>query len=271
MIIIPTSGMNPNKISKDIEDVATFCDKALIVVRLSIDGDEKTHSEIRGMNNSFKNLIKTYWKLNSLKSKHNNLLLHFCYTLSHFNQNQALETLNHIKSDFDFDKMDVALVRGNPKNKLAVKISPKTYKSITNKFNDLLRSNFKNKQSFFDLIVAAKEITVNQIKLSIFEKKQRSFNCSATNTNIVISESGDVFSCEVLNQKLGSLRRSSYNLSRILRNKRTQLVRKFIVSKKCCCTHEGNLQNSIILNPKFFMKFIKNLIYLLKKNPNILI
>ena len=82
-------------------------------------------------------------------------------------------------------------------------------------------------------------------------------NCMAGRKLVVISETGDVYPCELLSAKMGNLRQSNYDIRRILKSLQARKINAHIKKTKCFCTFECAIQNSLIYNAKVYPAIIK--------------
>ena len=74
---------------------------------------------------------------------------------------------------------------------------------------------------------------------------------------IVITETGDVYPCEILNKQMGTLRENDYNIKEVLKSESTKRIIKWIRKNKCFCTFECAIQNSLIYNPAVYPLIMK--------------
>ena len=77
---------------------------------------------------------------------------------------------------------------------------------------------------------------------------------------LIISEEGIVKPCEMLDFDFGNLRDYDYDIKKILSTDKAEKILKFIKQKKCTCTFENAIQNSLINNPVKWPLLIKKII-----------
>jgi hypothetical protein len=65
---------------------------------------------------------------------------------------------------------------------------------------------------------------------------------------IVVNERADVLPCEILNQRLGSLKEYDYDLTRLLANPPALQLVEWIRDTRCHCTFECALATSLIFH-----------------------
>ena len=86
--------------------------------------------------------------------------------------------------------------------------------------------------------------------------------CHASSLFGVIGASGDVFPCEILeDKKIGNLRDYNMNFKELWKNDLNKKTKKWILESKCRCTYECALSFNIIGNyryyPRLFLEFLK--------------
>ena len=157
------------------------------------------------------------------------------------------------------DSINLNLIRGVPRGNKSNDINIKNYELFNNKVirnKDLTYSSFR----FTDLILAQEIIQKNIIK-ETYTKNKRIISCYAGNLSSVLYENGDVFPCEILDERLGNVKQYNYNFRNLWNSQKASEIRKKIKNKKCYCTHECNMPVNILFNirnyPKIFQEIIK--------------
>ena len=67
----------------------------------------------------------------------------------------------------------------------------------------------------------------------------------------MITATGDVYPCEVLNKSLGNLRDYNYDLKKLWQDKAAEETREFISKTNCHCEYECAMSVNILSNPKY--------------------
>ena len=76
--------------------------------------------------------------------------------------------------------------------------------------------------------------------------------CYAGRLNLVLTESGEVYPCEILTESLGNIREHAYDMRRILRSEKAGTTVRAIRADRCHCTHECNFITNILFNPRWY-------------------
>jgi radical SAM protein with 4Fe4S-binding SPASM domain len=254
-IVIPTNALLPEKIAKITEEILISCDKAKVTVNLSIDGLDSLHDKIRGVKGSFNKLLSTYKLLQKLKIKYHNFALGANIVCSKYNQEQLMDIYSFLKNKMAFDNINLSLIRGNPKDFKSTNVDLRYYKTLT----EVMDNGYKQYTGFVHNIACAKDRLMHKIILKTVENKRQIIDCYACRTSAVIDEVGNVYPCEML-QKIGNLRENNYNFKEIWLSDNAKKIRDDIRNKKCFCTHECFISNSILSNIRMMPILLKEMV-----------
>lgn len=252
-ITIPTNGLLPNKIKEKTEKIINLCNKANITIKLSLDGIGKIHDSIRRSKRNFDKVLETYNHLIDLKQRYQNLRICINTVVSSFNKNNIEELIFFVKSNLDIDEHSITIARGGIRDTIAKEVPIELLK----KFYSLKP---KRKRSFFQKLLEAKSQLSNKLILRILKEKEMPIHCLAGKNIIIITETGMVYPCEILGMPFGDLRKNYYDVKRLLNNNKAKDILKFIKDKKCYCTFECAISDSIIYNPKIYPLLLKEFI-----------
>jgi len=254
IIRIPTNAYFTKIVYNETKKILKKCEKSLVLIQLSVDGVYKNHDKIRGIDNSFNNLIKTYNKLYGLQKEYSNLIIDFSFTFSKENQDYALETYNFIKNNLKFNNFGLTLIRGDVNNRLK-DISMAKYKGIVNQIINSKNENIKGFGCLFHWLIKKRRKIFFDTICNTYITKKRQLNCTAGTYNAIIDEEGNVYPCELINRNMGSLRDNNYDFKKVWFNEEAQKIRKFIEKGKCYCTCEPYISISLNFSLKWFKMF----------------
>jgi len=257
-ITIPTNCLLPQKIAEKTEQILQLCKKANISIDLSLDGVGKIHDNIRGVPGNFEKVLETYHLLNNLKGKYPQLKIHFNSVVSSFNKESVEELISFVKSNLKNDGHAINVARGDTREAQAKEVSVNLLKKIYS-----LRP--KRKGSFFQRMLEARASLVKEFTIRIIKENRMPLTCLAGKKMLILSETGIVYPCEILNMPFGNLRENNYNIKKLLNSKKSKKILRFIKDKKCHCTFECAISNSILYDPKTYPKLLKNLFKKTKK------
>jgi len=251
-LTIPTNGFLTKKIYDTIKNILISCPELLVTVSLSLDGIGIDHDEIRGVDGIFDKVTATYWMLNDLKKSNKNFNVDFLTTISILNQNKLKQISHYVRENFN-SEINIILIRGDSKESFVKNIDIKYYDDMwafqKNRFES------KDSQSKLKSIIRKRLQLIRQEFLSrTFKDRKYLIPCYACKLDVVINEEGDVYPCEMLNEKIGNLRDYEYDFKKLWWSKKADEIRKCIKSSKCYCTHECNMRTNILFNPYIMMK-----------------
>jgi len=252
MISFHTNGMMPERISKQTEQILKKCPQIKINIGIGVDGLEQTHNLIRGNNKSFKNVLKTISCLKKLQMRYPNLDIQCCSTFSSYSKKRLLEAVNYFQDTLGI-QFGQTLIRGDPYSKQAKDVSLEEFRAfLKGRIPDNNRRWKMFKTLQFTILRQIIGYSVPIMVIKTLTTKTQAIPCKAGIKTLVINETGEVFPCEMLNEKLGSLRDSNYDIKKILAKETSKEILKKIKNKSCYCTHEGNMYVNLVFDYKHY-------------------
>ena len=134
---------------------------------------------------------------------------------SHYNEDHIEELFALLERDFkDLDRVVFSVVHGSVSNAEAFQFDWNKYFAICDK----IRANAKvgDIWDFHSIFTMALRIAKNDFLKKILKTKDMYKSCQAGKKVIVVGETGKVFPCEPLWQKVGDLRSNGYDINQIL-------------------------------------------------------
>jgi len=251
---IPTNGLSPDVVKKTTEEILKGCPDALVRVSLSIDGIGELHDHIRGIKGNFEKIWETHNSLQDLKKDYKNLGILAATTFCKHNQDKAIEIYRYIKKEMKIDQYNINYIRGDARNPIMKDVDIEKYEELIN----YIEINMTQKDNtYIDRLLDLLPILTRREVLRTLRSEERIYECHAGRRMIVIDSFGNVFPCEMLDEKLGNLRDYDYDLKKILELENTRRLLKFIKDKKCNCTWECAIQDSIVYNYKRYPSILK--------------
>ena len=114
---------------------------------------------------------------------------------------------------------------------------------------------------------AAQDIIQRRLIYETMLQKKRQIPCYAGKLNLVITETGEVYPCESFSGRLGNIRQSGYDLSRLLTTEQALEVIHQIEGNGCFCTHECYCMTNILFNPSMYAAVLKQYLKMRLKIP----
>lgn len=263
VILYPTNGLLPEVIRDRTEMILQRCRESVIAVKLSIDGLHEEHDVLRNTPGSFEKTMSTYELLGDLIEEYDNFELGINTVFCADNQNSMnkiidfIITLEHVKTH------TISLVRGNLRDEKFKDVDMGLYFDAVNR----LEKNLKERNSRIyrfrgSRIKAAQDILQRQLINRTAHEKKRLIPCYAGRLNLVLTENGYVYPCEILTRSFGNVRDYDYDMEKVARSEEAQAIVRSISSNDCYCTHECYFMTNILFNPRLYPRLAREYISL---------
>jgi len=250
IILLPTNGLMPSRIYRKTEAILKSCPDSVVTVKLSLDGPERLHDSLRGVEGAYSKMIFCYEALAGLLDKYDNFELGINTVFCAANQDKMTETIDLVASLEKIKTHTISLIRGEVLANDLKEVSMEKYQAAI----EMLESNLKRSPTSGYNFTGARLKTAQDVlqRRLIYEtsvKKQQMVPCQAGKLTAVITETGDVYPCESFADKLGNVRNSGYDLQQILGSEKGRAAKAAIKKNKCYCTHECYMMMNILFNP----------------------
>ena len=252
-ITIPTNASMPNRMVNFLETVLPANPDTYFRLALSIDGIEAQHDENRSMPGSFKKILRTYEAVSPLRRRFNNLTLDSNTVLTANTEHNIIEILKYFDENFEFDNHTVTYARGEIKDPAMKTHAEETYREMNAFLNGLERK--KEKRFLYPLYRGVRDVAWGNLMKTVFEDEFVT-PCVAGRKMIVVSETGEVKPCEILDDSMGNLRDYNFDLYELLKQHENQKLRNWIVESKCKCSFECALAANVTWNASMYPKLI---------------
>ena len=263
IMLFPTNGLLPELIKDRTEQILKKCPNSVITVKLSIDGLHKDHDILRNTPGSFEKTIHTYNLLGPFLEKYPNFELGVNTVFCSENQDRIDNIIDFVTGLNNIKTHTISLVRGNLSDDSFKKVDFKKYNSAIEQLEKNLKNRTSNTYRFKGArIKAAQDILQRHMIHRTMNEQKRLIPCYAGRLNLVLSESGDVFPCEILTEKLGNVREQGYDINKILDSDKASVILRGIKNKQCFCTHECYFMTNILFNPALYPALFKEYIQL---------
>ncbi len=258
IMLYPSNGLLPELIKDKTVQILNHCTKSVIVVKLSIDGLDGAHDALRNTRNSFVKVMQTYHLLEEILDRYPNFELGINTVFCSENQDQMDDIIDFVSGLQNVRTHTISMIRGN--------LLDEHYKQVDyGKYHhaiDRLAKNLKNKTSNIyrfkgARIKAAQDILQRRLIHQTLLQKKRETPCYAGRLNLVLTETGDVYPCEILTTGFGNIRDYDYDMHKIIDSKMAKELIAPILNKQCHCTHECNLIMNILFNPVMYPPLAK--------------
>lgn len=269
IITIPSNGWYLDKMSKQIRNIMKWCPKLILNQLISIDGLKEDHDAIRmkglnkggGAKGSFDKALEAIRLIKELQKEFGRINLGIATTFTSANQHKMKDVIKGIYELAKPDNITIALVRGDPKEKVNENLDMKLYQEAVRYRDDLFYSKKMSGHKMFKgakIATAARVILTEKVQ-QIYETNSYQMPCYAGNISGVMYPEGQVHPCEILDKthKIGNIRDFNLNFRELWLSHKAKQEVNFIRKTKCFCTHECFNQVNILFNPKFYPKLLK--------------
>ncbi len=257
-MLYPTNGLMPDVIRERTERILRRCKDSVIAVKLSIDDLYDKHDALRDTPHSFRKTIKTYELLAPLVDKYPNFELGVNTVFCSQNQNNMPEIIDYVRGMKHITTHTISLVRGNLRHEDYKQVDLDKYRQATQYLAHNTQQRHDNIYRFKGAkLKAAQDILQRQLILRTARSQSRQVPCYAGVMNLVLSESGDVYPCEIRSDSFGNIRDFDYRMDRVLKTSRALEILDSIKAGQCHCTHECNFMTNILFNPKLYPSLLR--------------
>ena len=245
---IPTNGWYTDKVIVGLEKIFKHVRLNQVGLMISIDGFEQTHDYIR-VKESFQRSIAT---LEAVRKNFPDLLIQVNTVLCRYNFEEIHELIRYLKQ-FKPSLHSVFFLRGNPHDEKCQLPDLKKLKAVIPTILGQLNEYNYGRKWPLTLIARNYHKYMFDLSLRILEKEEQLIPCHAGRAALVIHANGDVAPCE-LRPSVDNLR--EHDLSDIIKCEAYQNALADIKNRKCYCTHNCNMTENILFNPKNYLRLV---------------
>src|SRR5208337_58641 len=253
IMLYPTNGLLPDVIRSRTEQILKFCKKSVIAVKLSVDGLDGAHDALRNTPGSFEKTMQTYRVLGELVETYPNFELGVNTVFCSGNQHAMDGIIDFVKELKHIKTHTISLVRGDLVNGQYKDVDLELYNRVIGRLESDLKSGCSRRYRFRGgRIKTAQDIVQRRLIHRTLLERKRLISCYAGRLNLVITECGDVFPCEILSETFGNVRVYDGDITKLLRADKAGEVIRSIADRKCYCTHECYFMTNILFNPVLY-------------------
>ncbi|MBT8117120.1 MAG: radical SAM protein [Gammaproteobacteria bacterium] len=256
VMLFPSNGLLPDLIREQTERIAKHCRNSVVVVKLSLDGIGADHDMLRNTRDNFDKTMQTYALLQGLLDTCPNFELGFNTVLTAQNQHKADGIIDFVNGLDSRVTHTISMVRGNLLDNGYKQVEPDRYRRATETLATRLRERTGGRHRFSGArLKAAQDVLQRRFIHQTLTGQDRSLPCYAGKLNLVLTESGEVYPCEILAQSLGNVRDHDCDIMQVIRTGQAADVLQSIAdSNPHCrtCTHECNYITNILFNPAMY-------------------
>ena len=260
-IYVTTNGSLPDRVEKFAREITDYDDEIELTFQISIDDLPEAHDRVRKIKNLYNKCIETYELLKNIK----NCSAVVSITVTHENCENIEEIFNHLHIKNKINNIKCTIVRdeGVYKTPIDKKIKIlEAYTFLTDKIKNLsLNGNILNYNSktLQGRLHRKKDFISWKIIKDTYLKPKYISMCHAGGLFGIIKANGDVYPCEILEEKkIGNVRDCEYDFISLWKNEKNNKIKKFIKDTKCNCSYECALSYNILGNYRYQHSLLKS-------------
>ena len=261
IITIPSNGFFRERMVEKIRNMMDWCPELVLNQLISIDGLREQHDKIRGLKGCFDRAIRTVETIKELQNEYGRINLGIATTFTSQNQHNMKDIVKGIYEIAKPDNITIALVRGDPKEKVNLNLDINLYQEAVKYRDSLFYSRKMSGHKIFkgNKLATASRIILNEKVQQIYETNKYQMPCYAGNLSGVMYPEGDVHPCEILDNshKIGNIRDFNLDFRKLWLSQKAKDEIKFIRGTHCFCTHECFNTVNILFNAKFYPRLTK--------------
>jgi len=260
-MLYPTNGLMPQRILANMESIVKRCKNSVIIVKLSLDGLYEDHDIIRQTPGNFERVMECYRLLSPLVQKYKNFELGFNTVFTAENQDKMDSIIDFVATLENSKTHTISLIRGDLKDQSHKDVDFSLYQRAKEKLANGLKSQQGQHYKFTGgKVKVAQDIMQRDLIYHTTQEQRRLIPCYAGKINVVLSETGNVFPCEIQDHSFGNVRDHAYSINSVLQSAAAQQFFHKTKEKPCFCTHECYFMTNILLNPKLYPTLAKEYI-----------
>ncbi len=253
VILLPTNGSLPELIEEKTERILRECPDSVVVAKLSLDGIGEAHDALRQGRDSFSKTMETCERLGRLIARYPNFDLGINTVFSAANEDRMDEIVEFVRGLEHVKTHTISMVRGDLADESFLRADVRKYERASSRLAENMRDGSSPHYRFRGgRLKAAQDILQRRLIHRTAVEKRRVVPCWAGRLNVVLSETGEVFPCEILTESLGNVRDYGYDVRRVLRSERAGNAVRAIREGRCHCTHECNFIMNILFNARLY-------------------
>jgi len=258
IMLFPTNGLLPDLIHNKMEEILASCPESIVAVKLSLDGIGADHDSVRRTPGSFEKTMQTYNLLGGLLDKYPNFELGVNTVFSSANQDRMDEIIRFVGGLKKIRTHTISLVRGDLSDAGFKEVDFGKYLSSIQKLESGLKSKEAAVYRFRGAgIKAAQDILQRRLIHRTMLEQKRLIPCYAGRLNLVLTENGEVYPCEILQRSFGNIRDHGYDIMKVAGSESAKEILASIKNRECFCTHECYFMTNILFNPKLYHSLLR--------------
>lgn len=253
-VTIPTNASLTVRMTDYLDNVLPAYPRTYFRVVFSIDGVGEIHDNRRSAPGSYGKILESYEAVSHMRKRYPNMVLDSNTVFATDSQDTILDTIKTIRQDFDFDNISLTYVRGDIKDSSLKKTYFQKYVEVNSYLEKMKRK--KEKRFLYPLWRAVRDVS-REYMIETVLKGRFITPCTAGKKILIISETGEVYPCEMLNRSMGNLRDVDFDMKLLLSRAENRELLKWIKDSRCKCSFECALAANVLWGKAPRFKLLK--------------
>lgn len=202
----------------------------LVIISVSLDGNEEIHNRIRGRKDAFKTAVETFLELKKRANEKFNV--YAGVTISKFNVRFFPELLRKMEGEipgFTYNDIHINFAQVSKhfyQNNQDILIQANEQLDIFREIADKTRKQARG-------VIKYLESRYQSLAVEFLRKNKNPAICQALSSSLFMDPKGDLYPCISWDKRLGKIKSYQYSLSSFLKNSEVTTTRKNVVAGKC--------------------------------------
>ena len=259
-IQIPSNGLLVDRTLQQAEKLLRRVRRARVCTGVSLDGPEEIHNAIRQNPRSFERALETLEGLKGLKPHFPNLSVGVALTVSAANQDLLDDFYRFVSETLQPDAITITLTRGDPIDPSLKEVDLDRYHRFAQRVIEYRRAH-RMTNGWVDRLVVAKEEETYRLIRQASGAQHRVSPCFGGELIAILSETGEVYPCEILDQSMGNVRNFDCDLAQLWQAAEAAQARRYQKELGCQCTYECAMSVNTLFNPRRAARILKNALH----------
>ena len=250
---IPTNGYSSDRICSAVERIIRVAPGLQLGITVSLDGMKDFHDDVRQVPGLWDRAVDTVRAAKRLSRDLPGLTVGVNTVFMRDNQTDLQPLLEFVHSELRPTFHALSFIRGRPLGdaRLASELDVDRYLELSRWLDSRYSSNDEWSGGWRGVRARVRhalsrqryEYIARQARGGAFERP-----CLAGEREYVLSETGDLFGCELISDRLGNVREANFDFSNIQRGAARSTFIHERIERNCRCTHECNVRTMLFFD-----------------------
>lgn len=253
-ITIPTNASLTKKMTDYLTEALPRHPHTYFRIVFSIDGIGEAHDRYRSHSGAYSKIVESYAAVSPLRSIYRNLVLDANAVYTSETESSILDTLRTLGRDFSFDNLSVTYARGDVKEPELKDVHFQKYIEMNDYVASLART--KEDRSLYYVWRGVRDLSREYLIRTVAHNEFIT-PCVAGRKMLVVSETGEVFPCEILKKSMGNLKDYDFDIGKLVSSDENRKLMRWIRDSRCKCSFECALAANVLWGKAAYIKLAR--------------